>query len=694
MLSESTVVSETVSLPEVPRSPSPPSIQCASNVSGTPKPFDIAPEYLGVELQKEPPMYGISSSQYAHIQRTYNEFPLPNNILFPWLHGVDGKSYQQNMFFGIRRCIVPLYRGLMLVHADEACPYSSRLVHSVLPSEILISNESEFLQSSQPKIDLRNFKSQVSRMATISDIVVYGDRAEDVAKRISQAQHVLREKRLEELEHIRKTAGNRAVENANTLIYRTFIVQDPFELMEQHCPELILYDAKGILIQDWNFWEKEREEMRVMSSASEVTENLWMGNTQDAPTTAAQRSDFEDSQSDNGDNPHGFSICIEAHDLADMPSPSTLTLARETLNEVPLNEIPAELIHLDVYSTAVSMENTAFEEFYIRLTHLLAFIDDQTSRGRRILLHCSDGYTETSLLALSWIMFKEKVPLPQAYLMLQSKRSFFVYAADVATLRRVELLFQRDPTSPSREHKRKREEASEEMNENGNTNDTIAELDVGRPIIETTKPEDMETVEDNADNNSITANNASRTLHNDNYLNSISNTHTFVGLASEEDGNEHIPAQILLQSLPPPKQEEKLQFSWFYSPRFEGSFPSRILPFLYLGNLNHATNEPMLKALNITHVVSVGENADINPTEFSILLLDNLYDDGIDSIRGSLVQAYLYVRARRLNVIIQPNLKFMYEMLQLEQELLGRISITWPLLAKEIHLLNMSYRDQ
>lgn len=46
---------------------------------------------------------------------------------------------------------------------------------------------------------------------------------------------------------------------------------------------------------------------------------------------------------------------------------------------------------------------------------------------------------------------------------------------------------------------------------------------------------------------------------------------------------------------------------WFDDKRFDG-FPSRILPFLYLGNLEHAGNASMLKSLNITHVVSVGES--------------------------------------------------------------------------------------
>lgn len=40
----------------------------------------------------------------------------------------------------------------------------------------------------------------------------------------------------------------------------------------------------------------------------------------------------------------------------------------------------------------------------------------------------------------------------------------------------------------------------------------------------------------------------------------------------------------------------------------------------------------MLKALGITHVLSVGENANLPSSEFRLLFLENLYDDGIDSL--------------------------------------------------------------
>ncbi len=64
----------------------------------------------------------------------------------------------------------------------------------------------------------------------------------------------------------------------------------------------------------------------------------------------------------------------------------------------------------------------------------------------------------------------------------------------------------------------------------------------------------------------------------------------------------------------------------------------------------------------------------------------------------TLTEAYLLVRARRLNVIIQPNLRFMYELLKWEQEerskqagkMIPRV-IEWPHLARKISRLNRVY---
>ncbi|KAF8181270.1 hypothetical protein BJ912DRAFT_612758 [Pholiota molesta] len=228
--------------------------------------------------------------------------------------------------------------------------------------------------------------------------------------------------------------------------------------------------------------------------------------------------------------------------------------------------------------------------------------------------------------------------------------------------------------------------------------------------------------------------------------------------------------------------------SWFNDPRFDGSFPSRVLPFLYLGNLNHASNVYMLHALGITHVVSVGECALIPPPHhmggataaschrpgpgahfvpgkgpggqgslwieeregrIKVLDIKGVCDDGIDTLEPQLepicdwidkarqeggqvlvhcrvgvsrsatvtiayvmkhldlplVDAYLIVRSRRLSVLIQPNMRLLYNLCGWEIKLakerakgderklkkeLSR-TLTWPYLSKEVHALNEKY---
>ena len=71
----------------------------------------------------------------------------------------------------------------------------------------------------------------------------------------------------------------------------------------------------------------------------------------------------------------------------------------------------------------------------------------------------------------------------------------------------------------------------------------------------------------------------------------------------------------------------------------------------------------------------------------------------------SLVDAYLIVRSRRLNVLIQPNMRLLYNLCGWEVELarerakgdlttlrreLSR-SLNWPFIAREVHRLNEKY---
>lgn len=183
--------------------------------------FDIPESLL---THKKDNLYTITAENYYKIQNDYKAFPLPNDILFPWLHGVDGTNNQQNLFFGVRRSLVPNYRGLLLVHCNEL-ETASRLVESVLPFQVVLE-EGQFIKNTEVAINLRNFQNQIARFATICDIVLYGQHASSVAENVANAQSKIFKERQSQIEAVKKSAGKRAIVNANQIIYKTIIIED------------------------------------------------------------------------------------------------------------------------------------------------------------------------------------------------------------------------------------------------------------------------------------------------------------------------------------------------------------------------------------------------------------------------------------------------------------------------------------
>ncbi|CDU24541.1 related to protein tyrosine phosphatase PPS1 [Sporisorium scitamineum] len=352
---------------------------------------------------------------------------------------------------------------------------------------------------------------------------------------------------------------------------------------------------------------------------------------------------------------------------------------------------------------------------------------------RRVLLHCHDGYTETSTLALSYLMYARELSLPEAYLDLQlrANRSFFVYPADVAVLEVVDQLLQRtraarrasmpEPMDVSPDVRRSRHAASKSFSgplvaSGRRTEERRLSLSVTAPTISGLVDGGLSPVE----------------LAGGGICRTSTPTPTKCRTGVVEVDADGAPET----------------HGWFNADRFDGSFPSRILPFLYLGNLDHASNVDMLGVLGITHLVSVGETALEPPAHISakvnssrkdhgrsryqrasakaalaedpstvpsctyqsqgvtVLNVRNVSDDGIDSLRGTmreavqfieavrlsggkvlvhcrvgvsrsttivlayvmahldlgLVESYLLVRSRRLNIVIQPHLLFLWEL--------------------------------
>lgn len=525
---------------------------------------------------------------------------------------------------------------------------SSKLKGAIAPDELLAQGPDQnlFLEC-DPKdgFSVRNFQIQACKLAMVSDIIVYGDEKTSptdtitLAKRISKAQ--------------------RQYETRNGLArcsFNTFILNDSFSHVQENYPDLVGIDSSGTLtgkVADFFYWE--RYEMCMMSKASEISRNVFLGPT---PDPALDSGCFSEQS---------FDLLIEASDVAHVPDMMLLRKSRSILErrtrkgplhmEFPSSGsiMPPSWSHAEV-DGLLDMCKWIYE---LANPHEAAHPKRKDSVGdeaielndipqaRKVLIHCTDGYTETSLLGLAYFMYAEGLPVHDAWVQMHRDkgRNFFAYPTDVSLLTSIQpRILQESPRF------------------NGS-------------VFHVSEPQ------------------------------------------------------------------------WLS--RIDGSLPSRILPYMYLGNLGHANNPELLRELGITRVLSVGESISwsedvkqqLNWPDENLMMVDKVQDNGVDplwdeferclkfieagKLEGgatlvhcrvgvsrsaticiaevmnalglSFPRAYCFVRARRLNVIIQPHLRFTYELLKWEEyqrlrrnEPLRR-ELEWATVTREIALMNKPY---
>lgn len=277
-----------------------------------------------------------------------------------------------------------------------------------------------------------------------------------------------------------------------------------------------------------------------MSRASEIAHNVFLGSTVDARQDPSAPV---------------YSLLIEASDLAQMPMCNTL---HDILETVQRTEQPQ---HLEFPGSGtispIHWARSEVDGIVDACRWIYAVANGQAMEGdshdadgdhrmvsltrdpRKVLLHCTDGYTETSLLALAYIMYAEVLPVHEAWVQLHTtkKRNFFAYDKDLAFLRHVE--------------------------------------------------------------------------------------HTIL-----EAGARNKQTSLEYTKLSSPE--------WLY--RLDGSLPSRILPYMYLGNLAHANNAGLLMAMGIKRVLSIGEELSWTNEEKAVfgkgktMVVKDLQDNGCDPL--------------------------------------------------------------
>ncbi|GAA5835894.1 hypothetical protein JCM9279_002135 [Rhodotorula babjevae] len=780
----------------------------------------------------------LSARQYAELEHEHSRVELPEQELFPWSHGgADLAHTPATQYFGYARgaaAKTPSFRGLTTIHAPPpaapspsaprsllrrgfASSFSSwssstsstaastsssssrspsppssanpscRLVSSFDPSTILSNDLSTGATSfalpgpdSFANVNLRHFRLQAAKYATVSDIVVYGENGidESVVETAAKVREAM------DREHERR--GGEGIR------YNVFVVSDPFTAFERSFPKLVAIDSHGFSRNRLDFFNREREEMRVLTEKSEIGPNVWLGNTQDVPqATKRSRPTSSDSASsllDDG-NPFSFSVCVEAHDRAPLVDAELLGSADQALGrleqqghvitevhqvqtpdhgvvehkETVLRPHPDDIVHLESLSTSSALGSSARAQhaFAEQLVDLAVWIRDQASPNpllhgdripRRVLVHCGDGYTESTLLALAYVMASRRISAPDAYLFLQldAERSFFSYPTDRELVLEIE--------------RRVKDVLQHEDNEERHARRWIAEqraiATVGHAVASASRAGEGEPAQGKLDLGEFgvvgaaVGSSCGMERSDSGFVDSTSDaSEDPVVLAKARAALEAETKRLeeLIECELGPRPEMPLacpvKDAWFFGKTFEGHFPSRIMPHLYLGNVNHAQNALMLKELGITHVVSLGETAlypprspgplasiasafrSSSPTDsppvnslwheerlgnIAVLDMQAIADDGIDSIRPcidealdfigearrqggrvlvhckvgvsrsasiviaslmrdvglDLASAYLVVRSRRLNILIQPNLPFMAALHAYEQFLL------------------------
>ncbi|KAK4047764.1 tyrosine/serine/threonine protein phosphatase pps1 [Microbotryomycetes sp. JL221] len=733
--------------------------------------YPLLADWLGSHEQQRRDLMDIrvmSANEYAQVERQHSRLCLPERELFPWSHGgADIAWTPASEYFGYsagQQAPTPSFRGLTTVHApptvasnldnssavnsslrglyskwstssSPSCSSSSdasssgtsssssssrsnspthnaqgsidptcRLVSSLSLDAIVRTTADDRVEFNLPNhaafksVNLRHFGLQGAKYASICDIVVYGEHGIDqgvveAAVMIKQAQQDLWEQR-----------GCQGVR------YNVFVVSDAFATFEARYPTLVAVDSNGFIRNKLDFLEREREEMRVLTEATEIAPNVWLGNGQDvpcAPFAYHYSSDSASSLDDQDSNPLSLAVCIEAHDNAHPLSLSALAAADRRLTSLEqtgaaydevrrlvedeqdstklveacspvLRPHVQDIIHLETPSSIsrVGSNCRQQQQFINELVDTALWMRQQATPevetnkvARRILLHCVDGYTETSLLALTYVMLVRRCSAPEAYLALQQDcaRSFFVYPQDYRSMPSIE--------------QRVRDVLKREVQEKRATRRGQWDDERGNDEFDLTSSGMERSDSGYVSNAGSTASSSTSTLA------------SFAGLfgrSSSKKQQQKVVSKVELvrvdsveqDSVCDPFAEPELQLSsnesdpWFYANTFEGHFPSRILPYLYLGNLNHAMNADMLKQLGITHVVSVGESA-LNapkPPQFSssslfdiecgsdntsalwlaerlgnvqVLDMKNVADDGIDSIRPHMDTALDFIEQAR-----------------------------------------------
>ncbi|VEU23041.1 DEKNAAC104022 [Brettanomyces naardenensis] len=540
--------------------------------------------------------------------------------------------------------------------------------------------------------------------------------------------------------------------------YHTFLLEDPSQQrLEQanllaipvmntrtslKAPEDLFseYDLNVFNNWDSNYLYRERLEISKMSTATPIsTGNVWLGNITDYECLQIRLGNGEKFPAETHYrrpsvplycNPSNTVVTLTKRDLELTTSGSPLKELDSRLITLPktcwklfvhcfegsvfpsladlkglFTKDPVEQIHLEFPPSGSLTLADMSENDILAVVNVCKLCYFRCSDKFPALFYCSDGYTETSLLAICFVMYAEGISLDEALIKLHTRygRPFFIFKTDYVLLAKLEcVLHAYSPIT--------NESTSFTMEKDTSKIKSILLAPRRRNFVSRGR------AGDSAGSFTTSTGRHVVQLRGQSTRNCIGSNVRQTASSVSNYGGALEPVM--------------------------GSLPSRILPHLYLGSLSHACCLSMLSKLGINYIISVGEqipwidnlryetsvtdsNCEVltfpaHQKDFEsgdechvtqVMRINNISDDGVGTLTTtindalefldrcyhnngkvlihcqvgvsrsatvciaevmrrlnvSLPRAYMFVRVRRLNVIIQPNLKLVYELFKWEE---------------------------
>ncbi|KAL6928288.1 hypothetical protein ACO0SA_003023 [Hanseniaspora valbyensis] len=314
---------------------------------------------------------------------------------------------------------------------------------------------------------------------------------------------------------------------------------------------------------------------------------------------------------------------------------------------------------------------------------------------RKILIYSQDGYSESSFLLLAYIIYSQNLSLKEAitYAHINLKRPFFIFPNDLEVLNYLQILLL--AKSSEKNIFLKGEDMKLERFEV--TNEDFTNMFFNQSLLATSKTE------------------LDCMINLKGPLPSQILEYLYLG-SLKHANNLNLLKDLKINCVI--SVGEKL--SWlnehdFSVEKIESNnvdiYKSENMTVYHIDNLLDNGHDPLFHSLNDI-LKFIDEHRKSN-SDSKILVhcmvgvsrsATVVIAEVMKELKLSLVRAYLYVRVRRLNIIIQPNLLFMYELLKYEEflsndlkiKLMGvpegcKRSVDWACLSKSIDELNENY---